>query len=140
MHKGVTVTLGLTALIIGGFAFAFLHLSLLDSLWLCGEQTVVEKPSPDGRYVAVLMRRKCRVTDPPLTHINIRLASSPPFPNHFVGGPINEGEVFGTFKFSGERFCWSSPRKLEIDSPGGENLPGGAWADVTVGWDYNSCR
>ena len=138
MKKGLTITLGVTALIV--FGFVIVHFNPLYSLWLCSEQTLMEKTSPDGRYVAVLMRRSCRATEPPTAHIKIRLASSRPFPNHFSGGPINDGEIFGTSKYSGERFCWSSPRRVEIDYLAGSKTPPGQWADVITGGDYAACR
>jgi hypothetical protein len=111
----------------------------LHSLALCSERTVMEKASPDGRYVAVLMRRSCGVTMGHAAHINLRLASSAPFPKKSSGGPINDGEIFGTSKYSGERFCWSGPQRLEIDYLAGENLSPGQWMDVTTGGDYSLC-
>ena len=139
MRKGLAITIGVAALFVAGFLFV--HFNPLSAVWLCSERTVMEKTSPDGRYVAVLMHRRCRwTTEPPTAHINIRLASSAPFPNHFLGGRVQDGEIFGTSRDSGERFCWSSPRRLEIDYLAGHNQHPGEWKDVSTGDDYSLCH
>jgi hypothetical protein len=138
MRKELVIMFGVAALLV--VAFLIVHFNPLSALWLCSEQTIMEKTSPDGRYVAVLMRQSCRASEPPTAHINIRLASSPPFPNHLFGGPIGDGEIFGTSRFSGERFCWSSPRRVEIDYLAGDNQHPGEWMDVSTGDDYSLCK
>ena len=84
MRKELVITLGVAALLVVGFLIV--HFNPVYALWLCSEQTIMEKTSPDGRYVAVLMRRSCRASEPPTAHINIRLANSAPFSNHVFGG------------------------------------------------------
>lgn len=123
-------------LVTGALIFYFTPAS---SLSFCTERTIMEKTSPDGRYVAVLMRLSCVPATMSHAHINLRLASSPPFPKYSFGA-IHDGEIFGTFKNSGERFCWSSPNRLEIDYLAGSNSPQPVWMDVTTGGDYSICR
>lgn len=116
MRKFSIVVLGAAVLVAAGSLMV--HFNPQRSLSLCGEQTIVEKTSPDGRYVAVLMHRNCGTTLGRNAHINLRLASAPRFRRRFLGGPINDGEIFGTSKVGvpEPRFCWSSPRRLEIDN------------------------
>jgi hypothetical protein len=138
MRKESVITLGVALLVVGLLIARF---KTLYAPWLCSEQTLMEKTSPDGRYVAVLMRRSCRWTkEPPTAHINIRLASSAPFPNHVLGGRVQDGEIFGTSRDSGERFCWSGPRQLEIDFLKGHTQHPGRWMDVSTGGDYSLCQ
>ncbi len=138
MRKELAITLGAAVLFV--VVFSFVGFKLLYGPWACSERTIMEKTSPDGRYVAVLMRRSCMANEPPTAHINLRLATSAPFPNHFLGAPVNDGEVFGTSRYSGERFCWSGPRRLEIDYMAGHTKHPGRWMDVTTGADYSLCQ
>ena len=139
MRRFSIVGSAVTALLI---AYALIvYFNPLHALWVCREQTITEKTSPDGRYVAVLMHRNCGATLPYVAHINLRLASSSPFPKKYFGGPINEGEIAGTAlkRESGERFCWSSPHRLEIAYLTEGRNPG-VWRDVSTGTDYPSCQ
>lgn len=137
MRKQSVVKLGVALLLVG---FSIVHLKKSYGPWLCSERTIMEKTSPDGRYVAVLMRRNCWSKEPSTAHINVRLASSDPFPNHFLGRRVQEGEISGTSRDSGERFCWSGPRQLEIDYLKGHTQHPGRWMDVTTGGDYSLCQ
>jgi len=137
MRKFPIVILGAAILTVSALGVVLVHFNQPIS---CGEKTIMEKTSPDGRYVAVLMHRDCGAKLGREAHINLRLASSPPLPNHLFGGPVNDGEIFGTSKENGERFCWSSPKRLEIDYLAGDNIHPGQWMDVTTGGDYSSCR
>jgi hypothetical protein len=137
MRKESLITLGVALLVVG---FSIVRFKTLYGPWLCSERTIMEKTSSDGRYVAVLMRRNCWSKEPPTAHINVRPASSAPFPNHFLGGPVHDGEIFGTSRYSGERFCWSGPRQVEIDYLAGYNQHPGRWMDVSTGGDYSLCQ
>jgi len=137
MRKSSIIMLEVAILLVAG-ALIF-YFTPPNSLSLCSERTVMEKTSPDGRYAAVLMRLNCVPATLSHAHINLRLASSPPFPKYSLGA-IHDGEIFGTSKNSGERFCWSSPQRLEIDYLAGDNNPTGRWMDVTTGGDYSLCR
>jgi len=106
---------------------------LLRSNPPCGEELMIEKPSPDGRYVASLWRRNCGATTPYVAHINLRLAVSR-FRQGFFDGVIADGEVYRTSQYSGERFCWSGLRNLEVGYPESGGSHGvRAWHDVTIG-------
>jgi hypothetical protein len=131
-----------------GLAALYFHLHPNRSLLLCSEQTIIEKLSPDGRYVAVLMHRNCWRSGHN-AHINLRLASSPPFRTGRLGGPINDGEIFGTFGVDppDPHFCWSGPKRLEIAGLEQHRIPEHAYVvvpdeprDVSVGGDYSSCQ
>ena len=103
---------------------------------LCGEELIVEKPSPDGQYVATLMSRNCGATTPYVAHINLRQANAR-LRRDFFNGTINDGLVFISSKYSGERFCWSNQRQLDIgykDSDGTQATK--TWRDVTIRSDY----
>jgi hypothetical protein len=105
---------------------------------LCGEEMVMEKASPDGHYVARLMTRNCGATTADVAHINIRPANSQ-FRADFLDGTIKDGEIWGSSKYSGERFCWSGPRRIEIGYPrdDGGHWPK-TWRDVTISDDYKN--
>jgi hypothetical protein len=101
---------------------------------MCGEELGVEKTSPDGLYVAQLMTRNCGATTAYVSHVNLRLAKSK-FHRDFWSGAIYKGEVFTSSKYSGDRFCWSSPHKLSIGYPG---LIVRNWHDVAIDADYGN--
>ena len=103
---------------------------------LCGEEIIVEKPSPDGQYVATLMRRNCGATTPYVAHINLHRANAQ-LRKDFFNGTINDGLVFISSKYSGERFCWSTKRQLDIGYPDSNgNQATQIWRDVTIRRDY----
>jgi hypothetical protein len=131
MRKFLILVLGLVALASAGSLF--LHFNSL-----CEEETVTEKTSPDGHYVAALMSRNCGATTPFVAHINLRLASSR-FRVDFLNGTIKDGEVWGSSSYSGTRFCWSAPHGLEIGYPPEDGRPPlRAWHEVTIGTDYRN--
>ena len=130
MRKFLIVVLGLMTLVLAGTY-------VVHSNPLCGEETIIEKTSPDGRYGAVLMSRNCGATTRYVAHINLRPASSRFRPN-FFDGTIHEGEIWGSSKYSGERFCWSSLRQIEIGYPADAASRPKTWRDVTVGDNYRN--
>jgi hypothetical protein len=104
----------------------------------CGEEMVMEKASPDGRYVATLMSRNCGATTHYVAHINLRLATSR-FRANFFDGTITDGEIWGSSKYGVERFCWSGSRRIGIGYPpddGGHQQK--TWRDVTISDDYRN--
>ncbi len=139
MSKVLIIVLGVATQVVAGSLI--LYSNPTHSLLLCSEQTIAEKTSPGGRYVAALMHRSCWGSRN--AHINLRLASAPPFPRRSLAGPINDGEIFGTFGVdpSDPRFCWSSPRRLDIDRYRLDPKRGPLmWQDVSIGSDYASCQ
>jgi len=82
------------------------------------------------------MSRNCGATTPFVAHINLRQASAQ-LRKDFFNGTINDGVVFISSKYSGERFCWSKKRQLDIgypDSDGSQTTK--TWRDVTIRSDY----
>jgi hypothetical protein len=135
MRKFLILALGFATLGVAGSL-------LLHFNPLCGEEMVMEKASPDGRYVAGLLSRNCGATTPYVAHINLRLANSR-FQASFFDGTIKDGEIWGSSKYSGERFCWSGSKRLEIGYPTDDGRqPPKTWRDVTIGNDYRnpSCQ
>jgi len=130
MRKFAIVVLGLMTLVLSG---AF----VVHSNPLCGEEAITEKTSPDGHYVAALMSRNCGATTHDVAHINVREASSR-FRPGFFDGTIHEGEIWASSRYSGERFCWSGPRRIEIGYPADGASTVNTWRDVTVGDNYRN--
>ena len=98
----------------------------------------MEKASPDGHYVAVLMSRNCGATTRFVAHINLRLANSR-FRANLFDGTIKDGEIWGSSKYSGERFCWSGSKRVEIGYPPDDGAKARrTWRDVTIGDDYRN--
>jgi hypothetical protein len=105
---------------------------------LCGEELLVEKPSPDGRYVAALMSRGCGATTPFVAHINLRPADSK-LKADFLFGDVHDGQIWVSSNYGGTRFCWSGPRRLEIGYPlEDRKFTHEKWRDVTIGNDYRN--
>jgi hypothetical protein len=131
MRKFLIFVLGLATL--SGAGSLLLHFEPL-----CGEEIVTEKASPDGRYVAALMSRNCGATTPYVVHINLRSADSR-FRANFFDGTIKGGEIWGSSNYSGERFCWSDSKRIEIGYPAdnGARMQR-TWRDVTIGGDYRN--
>ena len=121
------VLLGVTVLAIAGAGF--LHFDPL-----CGERTIVEKMSPDGKYVAVLMERSCGATTPYVRHINLHRRSSK-LRSGFFDGTVKDGEVFVSAKYNGEHFCWSGSKKLLIGYP---DVSSRHWRDILIDSDYRN--
>jgi hypothetical protein len=132
MRKFLIIASG-TIFVLFAAGSLFLHFNPL-----CGEELILEKTSPDGHYVAVLMSRNCGATTPYVAHINLRRATAK-FHSDFFSGTVKDGEVYGTSKYSGDRFCCSGPRRLEIgysDSDGRYVVR--TWHDVTIGNDFRN--
>jgi hypothetical protein len=101
---------------------------------VCGEQTVWEETSPDGRYVAVWLRRNCGSSTSYADHINLRLAKDK-FKESF-NGTIKADEVFtlDTTRNRLVRFGWADSRTLKIEYQGRIiDLPHkNSWNDVQI--------
>jgi hypothetical protein len=137
MRKLLTSKIGALILAVVVLASIGISLALVAHLDpLCGEELIVEKLSPDGQYVATLMSRNCGATTPYVAHINLRQANSE-LRRGFFNGTVNDGLVFVSSKYSGERFCWSNQRQLDIgypDSDGSQATK--TWRDVTIRSGY----
>lgn len=101
---------------------------------LCGEELSLEQASPDGRYVAAWMIRNCGATTSYVHNVNLRIGTSA-LHTDFMDGTITDGEIVTFDKDRGRiRFCWSGPRRLNIEYPDPE--PGlrklNSWRDVQI--------
>ena len=108
-----------------GFAIFAVSIAIVGILHfdpLCSEEVLEQQPSPDGRYVAVLMERNCGATTRYVEHINLRLANHNFWPD-FLGGTISKGEVFTMESRNGGqvRFEWAA-KSLNIEYPGYERV------------------
>jgi hypothetical protein len=86
----------------------------------CSEQVLSELASPDRRWVASVMQRRCGDESPFLLHINLRPATQP-LRLGFFSGRANDGEVFlgEQEDFSAvPNLHWDSPAQLTVDCPG----------------------
>ena len=103
----------------------------------CGEQVVSEETSPDGRYVAVWMRRNCGATTAFADHINMRMADQK-FQASYWDGTMKKNEVFilDTSYARLTRLQWEGSRKLVVEYSGSVgNLPrANSWKDISI--DY----
>jgi hypothetical protein len=84
-------------------AFAFASVMLLMAAVLsvvyfhahprCSENVLSALNSPDGRWTAVVMQRRCGDESPFLVHVNLRPAAEP-LRLGFFSGEAQEGEIF----------------------------------------------
>lgn len=120
---------------------------ILAVLWIgwqtlgstCGEQVVLEETSPDGRYVAVWMRRNCGATTADADHVNMRLANEK-FEASSLNGTVKKDEVFILDTAYGRltRLQWVGPRKLTVEYvSSANNLPRkNSWKDVSIEYPH----
>ena len=90
-------------MLLGAVAFASVML-LLAGAWSvvyfhlhprCSEQVLTEAASPDQRWKAAVLERRCGEDAPFLVHVNLRPASDPIRLGYF-SGHADEGEIFVT--------------------------------------------
>ena len=105
----------------------------------CGEEVMAQQPSPNGRYVAVLMERNCGATTRYVEHINLRRTDRK-FSSSFFSGTINDGEVFTLENRSGGgsvEFEWVG-NLLKIHYPADEGVfkRQSSWNDVEIAYVF----
>ncbi|HMF89637.1 MAG TPA: hypothetical protein VKL40_03265 [Candidatus Angelobacter sp.] len=91
----------------------------------CGEAMVSDVTSPDGRWKAVAMERRCGDESPFYIHVNL-IPAGEPIPVAFLTGRSVEGEVFLVEEEPSDMnstLDWRSPSRrsnptLEWTSPG----------------------
>lgn len=114
-------------MILGTLAFAVFMLTILAALSVfylhthprCSEQLLFEKPSPDGRLIAAVLRRRCGEESPLFVHVNLRSTASP-LDFGFFSGRADDGEVFTAEQDSFENSLevdWLSAAQLRIRCP-----------------------
>jgi len=115
-------------MILGGTAFLIgmlLMLAVLTVFYLhthprCSEQVLSETASPDGRFVAAVLRRRCGEYAPFFVHVNLRPAGSS-IHLRFFSGRATDGQVFLAEQDAPEtvpQIVWTSPASLKIACAG----------------------
>ena len=82
----------------------------------CSDAVVSESSSPDGRWIAATMERRCGTESEFLTHVNLRPASEALRPGFFTG-KVSEGEVLmleTDAQSAGLTLTWRNPADLQI--------------------------
>lgn len=112
---------------LGSVAFLIVMLIMLAALSLfylhthprCSEQVLSQAPSPDGRWLATVMSRRCGDEAPFFVHINMRAAGSPLRLGYF-SGRAEEGEIFVEELESFDdipALQWTSPQSVAVHCP-----------------------
>lgn len=81
------------------------------------EVVLSEKASPDQRWMAAVMERRCGEESPFFVHVNLRRAAEPIRLNYF-SGRAGEGEVFVVEEEApgvAPTLHWNSPSQLTIE-------------------------
>ena len=100
--------------------FAVLTLVYLHTRPRCSDRVVGETSSPDGKWMATVMERRCGAEAPFFTHVNLRPASEE-LKHGFFSGKTVEGEIFLIeldAAGAGIALTWTAPDKLTIRCPG----------------------
>ena len=99
--------------------FAVLSVVYLHTRPRCSDRVVAEAASPDKRWTATIMERRCGEDTPFFTHVNLRPAGKE-LHRGFFSGSSTEGEIFlieqdtaGT----GITLQWTDPDTLLIRCP-----------------------
>lgn len=102
---------------------------------LCGEQSIAETSSPDGRITAASFKGDCGATTGYSTHVNLR-SSSVPFTAD-SDGRITEGEVIRIRGEAWLKLSWESSKILLIECGNCSGVievveKAARWQDVTI--------
>jgi hypothetical protein len=99
--------------------FAVLSVVYLHTRPRCSDRVVAETASPDKRWIATIMERRCGEETPFFTHVNLRLAGEN-LQRGFFSGSATEGEVFVAEQDAagaGITLEWTAPDRLTIRCP-----------------------
>jgi hypothetical protein len=114
MIYGALVYGGIILLMFGVLSVVYLH-----TRPRCSDRVVAEAASPDKRWTATIMERRCGEDTPFFTHVNLRPAGNS-LRRGFFSGISSEGEVFLTEQDaagSGVTLNWTAPDTLTIQCP-----------------------
>ena len=110
-----------------GLAFAALLTSLAIAMtvfWVhahprCGDRVVTESTSPDRRWTATVLERRCGEDAPFVTQVNLRDGGTK-LQRGFFSGQANDSNVFTVEQDAagaGLQLQWSNAGELTIDCP-----------------------
>jgi hypothetical protein len=111
----------------GSFAFLAAMLLMLAALSVfyfhthprCSDELLSERASPDGRWIAAVLLRRCGEESPFFVHANLRAKGSG-ISFGFFSGRVEAGEVFIAEQDSPEsipQIKWLSSNELHIQCP-----------------------
>ena len=107
------------SLVYGGMMlvmFAVLTVVYLHTRPRCSDRSVGETSSPDGKWMASIMERRCGAEAPFFTHVNLRPAGKE-LKHGFFSGKAVEGEIFLVeldAAGAGIVLTWTAPDKLAV--------------------------
>ena len=82
----------------------------------CTDQVISSSTSPDGKWIAVVMERRCGEEAPFSTHVNLRAVGEPLALGYFSGA-ATQGEVFRIeqdAQSANASLTWTAPDRLAI--------------------------
>lgn len=107
------------SLVYGGMMlvmFAVLSVVYLHSRPRCSDRVVGETSSPNGKWMATVMERRCGTDAPFFTHVNLRPAAEE-LSRGFFSGSSTQGEIFlieQDAAGAGVTLSWAAPDTLSI--------------------------
>src|SRR5438874_2722969 len=96
--------------------FVALTMFYLHTRPACTDQVISSSASPDGKWIAVVMERRCGDESPFSTHVNLRAAGEPLTLGYFSGA-ATKGEVFRIeqdAQSANTSLTWTAPDRLAI--------------------------
>jgi hypothetical protein len=99
--------------------FAVLTVVYLHTRPGCSDRLLAESTSPDKRWVASLMERRCGEEAPFFAHVNLRPAGEE-IQRGFFSGVSSQGEVFLVEQDAagaGVSLIWTAPATLLVECP-----------------------
>lgn len=102
------------------FLFATLTVVYLHVRPPCNDEVIAEVQSPDHKWIADVMQRRCGDESPFVTHVNLRPAAGA-VQFAFFTGKATQGEVFAVEQDASAakiELKWTSPDRLAIECSG----------------------
>ena len=96
--------------------FAVLTVFYLHLRPRCTDQVISSSASPDGKWIAVVMERRCGEEAPFSMHVNLR-ATGEPLTFGYFSGAATQGEVFRIeqdAQSANTSLTWTAPDRLAI--------------------------
>ncbi len=100
--------------------FAVLTIVYLHLRPQCTEEIISRTESPDRKWIAEVIQRRCGDESPFITHVNLRPAGTPLRFGYFTG-KTSEGEVFTVeqdAQSAKTTLKWTDPDRLAIECSG----------------------